>query len=90
MAKGSSIREKKHQHLDRTFQKISLIYLNGLYGFIESRPTYNEELEKLEQKIQYICSSDMKSIEELKKELVKFYGIHERALKAYRLVNENK
>ena len=90
MAKGSSIREKKQQLLERALLKISLIYREGLYGFIESKPTYNEELEKLEQKIQYICSSDIKSVDELKKELSKFYGVHERALKAYGLVDEKK
>ena len=90
MAKGSSIREKKLQLLERAFKKIILNYREGIYGFIESKPAYNDELEKLEQKIQFICNSDMKSLEELKKELSKFYGVHQRALKAYGLVSESK
>jgi len=89
VAKGSSIREKKELLLDSTFKKIGLIYHEGLYGFIESKPAYNEELVKLEEKIQYICRSDIKSVDELRKELSKYYGIHQRASRAYEIINEN-
>lgn len=89
MAKGSSIREKKELLVDSTFKKIGLIYGKGLYDFIESKPAYYEELVKLEEKIQYICSSDIKSVEELRKELSKYYGVHQRASRAYGIINES-
>lgn len=86
MASGSSIREKKELLLDSTFKKIGQIYSGGLYEFIESKPAYYEELIKLEEKIDYICSSDIKSVDELRKELSKYYGIHQRASKAYEII----
>ena len=89
MAKGSSIREKKELLLDSTFKKIGLIYSNGLYDFIQSKPAYIEELDKLEEKIRFICSSDIKSVDELRKELSKYYGVHQRASRAYEIINEN-
>jgi len=89
VAKGSSIREKKELLLNRTFQQIGLIYREGLYSFIESKPAYNEELEKLEVKMGYIFNSDMKSVDELRKELAKYYGVHQRASKAFGLINES-
>ena len=89
MATGSSIREKKEQLLESTFRKIGLIYREGLYDFIESKPAYIEELVKLEEKIRYICGSDIKSVDELRKELSKYYGIHQRASRAYEMINEN-
>ena len=89
MAKGSSIREKKELLLDSTFKKIGQIYSYGLYEFIESKPAYYEELNKLEDKIRFICSSDIKSVGELRKELSNYYGIHQRASRAYDIINEN-
>lgn len=89
MAKGSSIREKKELLLGSTFMKIGRIYTEGLYNFIESKPAYSEELEKLEEKIKFICSSDKRSPDELKKELAKYYGVHQRASRAYEMINEN-
>ncbi len=89
MAKGSSIREKKELLLDSTVKKIGLIYKDGLYNFIESKPAYYEELDKLEDKIRFICISDIKSVDELRKELSKYYGIHQRASRAYEIINEN-
>ena len=89
MAKGSGIREKKELLLDSTFKKIGLIYSNGLYDFIQSKPAYIEELDKLEEKIRFICSSDIKSVDDLRKELSKYYGVHQRASRAYEIINEN-
>ena len=89
MAKGSSIREKKELLLNGTFKKIGQLYTEGLYSFIESKPAYSEEIEKLEEKIKFICSSDMKSVDELRKELAKYYGVHQRASRAYEIINEN-
>lgn len=89
MARGSSISEKKEQLLSSTFNKIGLIYKEGLYGFIESKPAYYEELDKLEEKIKYICSSEVKSVDELRKELSKYYGIHQRASRAFEIINES-
>jgi len=88
VASGSSIREKKELLLGSTFKKIGLIYSEGLYNFIESKPVYFEELHKLEEKIDYICSSDIKSVDELRKELSKYYGIHQRASKAYEIFSK--
>ena len=85
---GSSIREKKEQLLESTFKKIGLIYREGLYDFIESKPAYIEELVKLEEKIRYICASDIKSVDELRKELSKYHGVHQRASRAYGIINE--
>ena len=89
MAKGSGIREKKELLLDSTFKKMGLIYSNGLYDFIQSKPAYIEELDKLEEKIRFICSSDIKSVDDLRKELSKYYGVHQRASRAYEIINEN-
>ena len=88
MAKGSSIREKKELLIGSTFKKIGLIYQEGLYNFIESKPAYNEEIIKLEEKIHYICTSDIKSVDELRKELSKYYGVHQRASRAYEIISE--
>ena len=71
------------------YEDVGMNYHEGLYSFIESKPAYNEELVKLEEKIQYICRSDIKSVDELRKELSKFYGIHQRASRAYEIINEN-
>ena len=89
MAKGSSIREKKELLLDSTFKKIGQLYSQGLYSFIESKPVYIEEITRLEEKIHYICISDIKSVDELRKELSKYYGVHQRASRAYKLIDEN-
>lgn len=86
MAKGKSLREKKDLLLKSTFLKIDKVYNKGLYAFVEKKPAYLDELEKLEERIHHIVVSDYKSVDELRKELSKYLGVHQRASKAFRIV----
>ena len=81
-----SLREKKDLLLKSTFLKIDRVYNTGLYAFIEKKPTYLDELEKLEERIHRIVVSDYKSVDELRKELSKYFGVHQRASKAHGIV----
>ena len=85
MAKGISLRAEKQLLLNKTLERISKLYHPGLYEFIEQKPVYNEELQKLEKKIHNIIESDYKGTGELKKELSEYYGVHQRASSAFRI-----
>ena len=86
MAQGKSLKEKKELLLNSTFLKIDRIYCKGLYNFIEKKPAYYDELEKLEDRIHHLVLSDYKSVDELRKELSKYFGVHQRASKAFGIV----
>ena len=86
MAEGKSLKEKKELLLKSTFLKIDRIYCKGLYNFIEKKPAYYDELEKLEDRIHHLVLSDYKSVDELRKELSKYFGVHQRASKAFGIV----
>ena len=87
MAEGKSLKEKKELLLQNTFLKIDKVYSKGLYTFIEKKPAYSEEMDKLEERIHHLVVSDYKSLDELKKELAKYYGVHQRASKAFGIIN---
>ena len=86
MAEGKSLREKKELLLKSTILKIEKLYSKGLYSFIEKKPAYYDELNKIEDKIHHLVVSDFKSIDELKKELSKYFGVHQRASKAFGII----
>ncbi|MGI9533612.1 MAG: hypothetical protein ACR2NW_01575 [Thermodesulfobacteriota bacterium] len=83
MAEGKSLKEKKELLLKNTQNKIDRVYCKGLYNFIEKKPAYYDELEKIEDRIHHIFISDYKSTDELRKELSKYFGVHQRASKAF-------
>ena len=87
MAEGKSLREKKELLLKSTFLKIEKVYSKGLYTFIEKKSAYSDELTKLEERIHHLVVSDYKSIDELRKELAKYYGVHQRASRAFGIIN---
>ena len=83
MAKGKSLKAEKQLLLNKTLERINKLYHPGLYEFIEQKPVYNEEIQKLEKKIHIIVESDYKGTGELKKELSEYYGVHKRASSAF-------
>ena len=57
MAEGRSLKEKKELLLQNTFLKIDKVYSRGLYSFIEEKPAYSEEMDKLEERIHHLVVS---------------------------------
>lgn len=86
MAEGKSLKEKKELLLKNALLKIEKVYSKGLYGFIEEKPVYYDELEKIEDRVHHIVISEYKSADELRKELSKYFGVHQRASKAFGII----